>query len=94
MANKLENVGGLGLHVIKYPSGLFGFVGRVPAVLAYRKTDGSVMSQKEYDEIAQFGPGSPSSMKARCIACRTWKTEEYAVEAANDLGFLVNNSKV
>ena len=47
----------LGLHVIEYPSGRFGFAGEVPARLAYVMNDGSPVSEEMYNNIRSFGIG-------------------------------------
>ncbi len=49
-ALKLRN-GGLGLHVIQFPTGKFGYVGSVPADIYY--VEGA--SQDDIQKAAQFG---------------------------------------
>ncbi len=39
MSQKLLSIGAYGLHVIKYPSGRYGFVGCVPEILCDEKKD-------------------------------------------------------
>jgi hypothetical protein len=84
MAN-LQNVGGLGLHVIKYPSGRFGFVGRVPGELAYIKPSGELLTEQEFDTARHCGLG------VLHLLTRTWDSRESAVEAARKLGWEVQS---
>ena len=74
-----------GLHVNQYPSGRWGFVGKVPADLAY------VANKAEYVAIAQLsGPGIARKIAAReggSFETRTWSTQSEAVEAALAAGY-------
>jgi glutamate synthase domain-containing protein 2 len=71
-------------HIIQFPSGRFGFVGRVPVELAF-----------EYDsiedvKIAQHsGPGIAGKIAARegrVFRTRTWDTKEAALHSAHNFG--------
>jgi len=71
---------GLGLHVIQFPSGRFGFAGRVPLELAYRRADGSVPTEAEVSDDLRL-PGNFRALKAR-----TFETREEACSAAAGAG--------
>lgn len=43
-------------HVIQYPSGRFGFAGKVPAILAWMRKDGKPMSAQDWKDVAHAGP--------------------------------------
>jgi len=58
---------GLGLHVIQFPSGRFGFAGRVPLELAYRRADGSTPTEAEVADDLRL-PGNFRALKARTFA--------------------------
>jgi hypothetical protein len=79
--------GNFGLHVEKYPSGKFGFIGSVPMVLAYRMADGSAISDKDAADIRSFGPGLVC--KSRGIRPRVWNSREEAITEAQSLGYEV-----
>lgn len=76
---------GSDLHVIDYPSGRFGFVGRVPAVLGYARIDGAPLTAQDAADLAHVGPGF---LKYR-IRGRSWATEAEARAEAARLGFEV-----
>jgi hypothetical protein len=70
-------------HVIQFPSGKFGFVGKVPAALAF-----------EYDSEAdvaiaiQSGPGIARKIaerEGRMFRVRVWDTEVDAMRAAHNI---------
>lgn len=75
-----------GLHVIQYPSGRFGFVGKVPQELAHRGHPDDL-------EIARIcGPGLARKFAARnsrVFESLSWETKEAAIQAAADLGYTV-----
>lgn len=71
-------------HLIQFPSGKFGFVGKVPVELAF-----------EYDsiedvKIAQHsGPGIAGKIAARegrVFGTRVWDTKEAALQAGHNFG--------
>lgn len=75
-----------GLHIIKYPSGRYGFVGRVPAALAYSGTP------EDMQTAAQCGPGIAREIakrNGREFRTLVWNTEDEARAAATALGFTV-----
>lgn len=74
---------GYGLHVIEYPNGGFGFVGSVPAQLAYVSKEGESIS----NELIEKQMRLPASY--RSIKTRSWNTKQDAIEAAKQLGFEV-----
>lgn len=80
----------LGLNVIKYPSGKYGFVGRVPTDLAYIKQDGSTPTEDECKEIARSS--FPAMVcKRLCIKTRVFETEQAARDAALTAGYSIRN---
>jgi hypothetical protein len=76
--------GKLPLNVIQFPTGTWGFVGRVPAALAHVMTDGSPVTAEAAKIAASFGPALAN------VKTRAWETREAAVAAAQDLGFDVS----
>jgi hypothetical protein len=86
LAQAMHLLRNLGLHVIKYPSGKYGFVGRVPAVLAYVHEDGSAPTDSECKDILQSC--RPALVCKRYgIRTRTFETEQQALFAAVRAGF-------
>jgi len=76
------------LSVIRYPSGRYGFVGRVPAVLAYEG------SEEDMETAAHYGPGIArriASRNGREFRALSWATREDALAAAAAHGFDVHN---
>lgn len=75
----------LGLHVIKYPSGKYGYVGSVPAELAYVTTAGSTPSPRVLEEVRQSS--NPSwAMKQLGIKATCFESFEEAVNFAREKG--------
>lgn len=75
----------LPLSLIQYPSGKFGFVGRVPAVLAYVWED-----ESDLQAAAQCGPGIARKIaerNGRTFSTRVWDTEAEAIAARTAAGF-------
>lgn len=72
-------------HLIQYPTGRFGFVGAVPADLAYIGTDGQPLTAELYAKVRDFGPG----MFRDAVKTRTWPTREAALADAAQLGYTV-----
>ena len=66
-------------NAIQYPSGRWGFVGRVSAALAYVQLDGSPATEEQLATAAQFGP------RLAHITTRTFATKAEALHAAADL---------
>jgi N12 class adenine-specific DNA methylase/adenine-specific DNA methylase len=75
---ELKNLTGLGLQVVSYPSGKFGYAGKVPDSIGY--VDGATPEQiangKSFGE--KFGPKQ-----------RRFDTREDAIKFANDNGYAV-----
>ena len=72
------------LSIIQYPSGRYGFVGSVPAVLAVETDDPSLI-----EVGARCGLGIAARIAARrgkFIRTRTWDSREAAQEAAAGAG--------
>jgi hypothetical protein len=90
LANAIRMISNLGLNVTRYPSGKYGFVGRVPSDLAYVKEDGTTPTEQECQEVAQ---ASFRAMvcKRLGIKTRVFETEEAAREAAKQAGYSVAN---
>ena len=77
-----------GLHIIKYPTGRYGFVGLVPSALAFNSQHGGDLAT-----AAQCGPGIArriAEREGRTFDRLTWSTEEDAREAAAAMGFKVS----
>src|SRR5256885_7009828 len=75
------------LSVIRYPTGRFGFVGSVPAVLAVETDDPSLI-----EVGARCGLGLAQRIAARrgkFIRSRAWDTREAALAEAARQGFSV-----
>lgn len=74
-----QSIGHLPLSVIQYPTGRWGFVGRVPAALSYAQKDGSAPTAKQLDAAAHCGPGFAG------LKPRSWETRESAIAALSAL---------
>jgi hypothetical protein len=70
-----------GLHVIKYPSGRWGFVGNVPAALAFVTEDDLKPTEKQLADAAAYGP------RLAGVKTRSWASKTKAVAAAKALGY-------
>lgn len=68
-----------GCTVIRYSTGRFGFVGKVPAALCYAMIDGSAMSDETIRNIQQFGFG----LFKKHVKLVSFATEAEAVAALN-----------
>ena len=66
-------------NVIQYPTGRWGFVGRVSAALAVVQLDGSPATEKQIVTAKQFGP------RLAHVKDRTFATKADALQAAADL---------
>lgn len=62
-------------QVIQYPSGNWGFVGDVPAVLAYTDKEGNTPTHAQLKKAHHMGP------KFAGLQTRSWPTREAALEA-------------
>jgi hypothetical protein len=82
--------GDKGLHVIKFPSGKFGFVGSVPVILAYIHEDGHTPTPSEFQDIVQSSFPA-MTMKTYGIKTRVFETEQEARFTAARAGFAVEN---
>lgn len=70
--------GNLGLHVIQFPSGRYGYVGSVPADIYF--VDGA--TEKQIRDARQFGERFGPKR-------RTFATREEAVELATSRGYTI-----
>jgi len=73
-----------GLNIIKYPSGRFGFVGRVPLALAFEG------SAEDCETAARSGPRIArliAEREGRVFRELSWDTEADARAAADAAGF-------
>jgi len=77
-----------GVHLIKYPSGRWGFAGTVPMQLAYAHDDGTPLSEAEAKELSE---SSIPTMYAKSIKAKSlsWPDKESALKAAKDAGVSV-----
>lgn len=90
LAQAMKRIRNLGLNIIKYPSGKFGFVGRVPYELAYIHSDGHTPTMSEFRDIAQ---SSNPAMTCKKYGIKTlvFDTENEARFYAARAGFEVIN---
>lgn len=84
--NHLAAAKNVGLNVLQYPSGAWGFVGKVPVELAWTAKDGGAADPAEVKKAAQFGA------RFGDVKTRTWATKEAAVADAQALGYDVVNA--
>jgi hypothetical protein len=75
--------GNLPLVVIQFPSGTWGFVGRVPASLSLVMKDGSPVTPEAAKIASGFGPALAN------VKTRAWATKGEALAAATVEGFEV-----
>jgi hypothetical protein len=83
--------GDMGLHIIKYPSGRFGFVGKVPVELGYARKDGKPFdaeSRKKLKDDLSFGMPVIGKEKSAFVSL-SWATAKDALKAARKAGFEV-----
>lgn len=76
----------MGLHVIRYPSGRYGFTGKVPASLAYRGTP------EDVQVAVQHGAGIAAKIaknQGREFTSLSWDSKDAAVAEATAQGFEV-----
>ena len=81
----------LGLHVIQYPTGRFGFVGRVPVNLAYSGT----FNEDDAAALVQCGPRIArlgAERGGRTMVNRSFETEQAARDFAAEQGFTVGGA--
>lgn len=81
-----------GTHLIKNPAGTYSFVGDVPVQLAYKKKDGSKLTN---DEITKIQKSSNPGMQRKVlgIELQIYKTPEEALKAAKKIGVKVKPFK-
>jgi hypothetical protein len=77
-----------GVTLLQYPSGRWGFAGRVPMDLSYRNKDGSPITEELADSIRSFGPG----LFKNKVDSVSFDTAEDAIEAARALGVEPDNA--
>lgn len=65
----------LGIHVIQFLPGSWGYVGSVPARLAFVQANGMPATDEQIERARKFGPGIVG------LQTRTWESKE-AAEAA------------
>lgn len=86
LTSALQMFSRFGLHVTQYPSGKWGYVGNVPANLAWQMADGSVVSEEIAADIARASVRS-MAMKSHGISTRVFVTHEDAVRFAESRGY-------
>jgi hypothetical protein len=77
----------MGVHIICYPTGRYGFAGRVPVSLAFDSTH-----EGDLDVAAHSGPGFArriAERNGRTFDSLSWATEAEARAYAASLGFAV-----
>jgi hypothetical protein len=72
--------------ITQYPSGRWGFVGKVDVRLSYSEKNGDTPTQERLDAARHCGPGLVG------LKPRTWPTKDAALEAAKDIGATVTPS--
>ena len=83
LRSSMRMLGSLPRNLItKYPSGRWGFVGSVNVRLVYQRKDGQPLTDKDCENIQQFGPGLLKHIKSL-----SYTTAQEAEQAAKDLGF-------
>lgn len=63
--------------LMQFPSGKWGFVGKVDAHLMYVTKEGTTPTEAQFRAAAQMGPGIVG------LKTRTWHTEEEAITDAS-----------
>ena len=76
IANLVNMRGALGLHIIKYPAGTYGFSGNVPLSLAYEGP------AEDIEKGRKFGFGL-----VKTVRHLSWPTADSAWEAAENAGY-------
>ena len=76
IAQYMNRKGGLGLHVIQFPSGRFGYVGSVPTEIYF--ADGA--TEEQIKNAAQFGERFGPKQ-------RVFESEKEAVDFAKSKGY-------
>lgn len=74
--------------LIRFPSGRWGFVGRVDPALAVERADGTPATDEEVAKARQFGMGL-----FRDLRRPTWATRGEALAAAEALGLPVDSAQ-
>lgn len=64
--------------VIQYPSGRWGFAGKVQVDLAYTRADGSPLTDKDIENVRSFGP------RLAHVKSVTFATEQQAIAALEE----------
>ena len=68
-----------GPQITQFPSGRFGFAGRVPVSLSHTKADGSPLTADQITRIQNFGPGL--MLRSKEIKSVSFKTQKQAETA-------------
>ena len=66
--------------ITQYPSGRWGFIGSVNTRLVYRRKDGQPLTDKDCQNIQQFGPGL-----LKHIESLSYATAQEAEQAAKEI---------
>ena len=64
--------------LIQFPAGTWGYVGRVPAYLRFRRQDGVALTDKDVSNAAIAGP------RMAGLETRSWVTKEEAEKAVKE----------
>lgn len=70
-------------QLIQFPSGAWGYVGRVDARLAFTSLGGEAPDPRQIEIAQSFGP------RLADVRMRTWKTHAAAVKSALELGYTI-----
>lgn len=74
------------MHVIQYPSGNWGFVGSVHAMLTWQNKDGTPLTDSDIEKLRYL------SNPGMLYKSKSFKTKDDALKAAKDLNCQVENS--
>lgn len=77
-----------GAYLIQFPSGRWGFRGRVPIALSYTYKDGSPLSDEDVRNVQQHGAG----LFKKRIQNVVFETAEDALDAAREIGIEPENA--
>jgi len=73
----------LGLHIIKFPSGKFGFVGDVPSHLSHVQVNGEPLTEHQIEVCRHCGPGLLGK-KIKSVVFETKEDAEKALAEYNE----------
>ena len=90
LAQAYNTVSGIsGIHLLKYPTGRFGFCGRVPVSLSVVNADGTPVSDVVAEKYAhdRHYAGDRVALQSNGLKRRTWETSDAAMADAAAEGY-------